>query len=216
MSNGKSRATSLTHSLGMSPSTNARVARQVPRRQFTESTYRKAKPFLLRDFDGRCAYSLQHVKRVGYKGMEVDHFNPRLRGLARNKYANLFPATRHCNGSKSDHWPSAAARKSGIRFLNPCKEVDYGVHIIEDPQTHMLVGMTPAGLYHIRCCDLNAPHLVQERHDRARLWEILDDCLITVRGSDALLDGSGMLEISTSLRAIVEKMIPPILAAPVM
>jgi len=87
--------------------------------------------------------------------------------------------------------------------------------MIEDPQTHMLIGITPAGLYHIRCCDLNAPHLVQERHDRARLREILDDSLVTVRGSDALLEESDMLDISASLRAIVEKMIPPIPAAPI-
>src|SRR5438552_130453 len=110
----------------MSRSTTPRVIRHPPRRRFTESTYRKAKPFLLNDFDGRCAYSLQHVNRVGNWCIEVDHFNPTLRGPARNEYSNLFPATRHCNGSKRDTWPDARFRKLGARFLNPTEEQDYG------------------------------------------------------------------------------------------
>jgi hypothetical protein len=81
--------------------------------------------------------------------MEIDHFNPLLKGFERHRYENLFLATRHCNGAKSDTWPSKVARKRGIHFLNPCQELDYGVHIFEHPITHRLIGVTPSGDFHI-------------------------------------------------------------------
>lgn len=194
----------------MSTSTSPRVVRHPLKRKFTDSTYKKAKPFLLRDFAWRCAYSLQHVDRVGYKCMEVDHFNPKLKGAARNNYKNLFPATRHCNGSKSNHWPRPEMRKIGIRFLNPCEEMDYGVHIFEDPNTFELISATPTGRYHIRFCDLNAPHLILERKDRATLRKLLNNCPVTAKIPNAFQDGNQMLDSSALLRAIAEKMIPPI------
>lgn len=196
----------------MSVSTKPRVARQTPKRKFSDSTYKKAKAFLLRDSQGRCAYSLQHVDRIGFKCMEVDHFNPQMKGPARNKYSNLLPSTRHCNGSKSNHWPSPKARKAGVRFLNPCEEPDYGVHIFEDPKTHELIGSSPAGLYQIRHCDLNAPHLILERVERAKLRELLNACQVTAKVPISLLDGSQVCDLSVLLRTIVEKMIPPITA----
>ena len=61
----------------------------------------------------------------------------------------------------------------GVRFLNCCEEHDYGVHILENPTTHLVVGVTPPGKYHVRMLDLNAPHLVQERAERSRLRKLL-------------------------------------------
>lgn len=198
----------------MLPSTTPRVVRRQPKRNFTASTYRKALPYLLSDFEGRCAYSLQHVNRVGFKIMEVDHFNPNLRGLARHKYSNLFPATRHCNGAKTDTWPKPHFAKLGARFLNPTKEQDYGVHIFEDPVSHQLVGTTPAGKYHIRCCDLNAPHLILERAERAQLRRILNDYPVTARLPIQISNHGQLLDASSVLRAILENMIPHIPAPP--
>lgn len=197
----------------MSPSTNPRITKKPPKRQFTESTYRKAKAYLLEDFEGRCAYSLQHVNRVGLRTMDVDHFNPLLIGLARHRYSNLFPATRHANGAKSNLWPSRKLRKVGVRFLDPTKETDYGVHIFEDPKTHLLVGVTPAGRYHIRCCDLNAPHLVIERTDRTKLLALLNSSVITAK-TPIFVDGKEINNLSTDLRSILERMIPAIPAPP--
>ena len=199
----------------MSSSTTPRVVRHRPNRKFTASTYRKALPYLLNDFEGRCAYSLQHVNRVGLKLMEVDHFNPNLRGPARNDYSNLFPATRHCNGSKQDTWPDVHFTKLGARFLNPTKEHDYGVHIFEDPASHELVGTTPAGKYHIRCCDLNAPHLVLERAERARLRRILNDYPVTSKLPLQIYNQGQLLDASSVLRAILQNMIPQIPPPPI-
>jgi hypothetical protein len=110
---------------------------------------------------------MAHYERHGGLGaMDVDHHNPTLSDATKNNYNNLFLTTRHCNGKKSNNWPSTEQQKLGIRFLNPCEEIDYGVHIFEDPDTFEVWGETPPGRYHIRILDLNAPHLVKERRIR--------------------------------------------------
>lgn len=147
-----------------SPSPRVRCEQIPPRVYFAHRRFLK---FLLLDFKERCAYSGQHVQRVGgIGGMDIDHHNPKLKSPERNAYENLFLATRHCNGKKSDIWPDAKQRAAGLRFLNPCKEMDYGVHLFEDPVTFSIWGATPAGRYHVRWLDLNADHLVRERRRR--------------------------------------------------
>ncbi len=194
----------------MSPSKKPRVVRShKPKRKFTENTYRKAKPNLLQDFQGRCAYSLQHHKKIGWTDMEIDHHDPQLKGAERNNYDNLFPASRHCNGSKSDHWPTKAMKKAGVRFLNPCKESDYGEQIFEDPATHHLVGTTKAAIFHIRMLQLNAQHLVDERKDRALLEDVLDKTPALVKNKDLAI------ETVNALRESKDLMIPPIPAPPI-
>src|SRR5438034_11222503 len=74
---------------------------------------------LLRDFESRCAYSMRHIRMAGgERQMEVDHFNPKHRGKARNAYKNLMLATRHCNLKKRNYWPTLAEQQSGYRILN--------------------------------------------------------------------------------------------------
>jgi hypothetical protein len=125
----------------------------------------------------------------------------------RNKYSNLFLSTRHCNLKKHAYWPTAADQKKGIRFLNCCEEMDYGVHIFENPETHELVGVTPAGRYHIIACDLNADHLVTERRERSLLRALLTRTVAIVRPTADL----GSLRASLKLLgSIVDRMIPPI------
>jgi hypothetical protein len=101
--------------------------------------------------------------------MEVDHFDPRQKNNPIQNYCNLFLATRHCNGAKGDYWPAEAEWALDIRLLNPCEEEDYGTHIFEHPVTHRLIGLTRPGRNQIRVCDLNAPHLVEERKQRTEL-----------------------------------------------
>ncbi len=154
------------------PSSNARIKRSKgPQGRLAgHNCRRKALPHLLKDFEERCAYSMRHSLHAGGESqMEVDHFNPHLRGNRRHSYPNLYLAVAHCNNKKSDCWPTVAERRAGIRFLDPCRERDYGKHIFENPETHQLEATTPAGQYHIDTCDLNNPTFVDERSRRAAI-----------------------------------------------
>lgn len=185
----------------MLSSTIPRIARgPAPKKTYTDGSYRKAIEFLLRDSAGRCAYSMQHEQLAGgRKCMEVDHFNPK--GRNRHSYKNFLPSTRHCNGAKSQTWPTKAEQRLGLRFLNPFHEQDYGLHIFEDPTTHELVGATPAGRFQIEMCDLNAPHLMRERRDRAEIRNILENTPATVSGSlKAFSESLGALQKELALK----------------
>ncbi len=184
-------------------SSNPRVVRgPTPRKTYTNATYRKAIESLLRDFESRCAYSMQHLQRAGgLKCMEVDHFRPK--GKIRNHYNNFLPATRHCNGAKGQQWPTAARARQGVRLLNPTKEKDYGEHIFQDPKTHELVGVTTPGKYQIVVCDLNAAHFF-ERRERARLHDLLN------RGGNVKSNFANVADTVATLRRQLAQMIPPI------
>jgi hypothetical protein len=123
----------------------------------------------------------------------------------------LLLASAHCNSAKSDNWPSAAQERCGVRFLNCCREQDYGAVLFEHRTTHLLVGTTPAAKYHIEMLDLNADHLVQERSERARLRDLLDHrpALLRLPHYDEHL-----VDVIDALRRCVEEMIPPIPAPP--
>jgi hypothetical protein len=166
----------------MSSSKKPRIKRgPPPKKPIKRRNYRDALPELIRDFEARCAYSMQHQSRSGR--LEVDHFDPRRIKDLIQSYANLFPASRHCNGKKSDTWPSKTEQAAGLRFLNPCEEKDYDELIFENPQTRELVGVTPAARWHIRVCGLNADHLIQERRRRAKHWRTLKGAAIRVKGT---------------------------------
>ncbi len=136
--------------------------------------------------------------------MEVDHFDFRQKKDLVQRYENLLLATRHCNGAKQQK-PTPRERAAGLRLLNPCEEWDYGKHIFEDPVTHLLVGVTPEGIYHIRTCDLNADHLVVERRDRAEIWMVLKRSIFTTKET---MSSTNALDLVRALRGQVEKMIP--------
>ncbi len=185
------------------------IRRERPNRTIRKRNYREvALPFLIKDFAERCAYSMQHLSRAGgVKCMEVDHFDPTLEDSVRNVYENLFLATRHCNLSKRDLWPTLFERTQGMRFLNCCKEQDYGVHIKEDADSHYLVGLTPAGRYHILACDLNSPHLIEERKLRAKLLDLLSRRRMNLKPCVRFQDAQIAVN---ELRRIVGRMIPSI------
>ena len=161
-----------------------RLKRIVPEsKQYAKTTYRKALKELLGETGGRCGYSMQHVRDFGTRTMEVDHFNPTLKHPPRNRHGNLIAASRHCNGFKSQTWPSSEKQAKGLRFINPYEEMDYGVHIVEDLKTGKLVGKTDAGRWHIEMLDLNTEHLVTKRLDRTKLANMLKKCAY-VSGAD--------------------------------
>jgi hypothetical protein len=157
------------------------------------------------DFEGRCAYSMQHISHAsGPTNMEVDHFNPRRKKDHIQNYSNLFLSTSHCNRAKSNLWPTNKERDNGIRFLNCCKEADYGIHIFEDPDTHEVVGVTSEGRYHIDACDLNADHFIDERKRRTRIWNVLREKQIALKDALALPPELALLQ------EMVKHMIPEI------
>jgi len=196
----------------MSNSTRARIRRgPPPAKVLTDSNYRKyALPALERDFSNRCAYSMQHRSRAGGSAMlmEIDHFDPTIKNRKRHRYNNLFLASRFCNNRKQGNWPSRDERSVGIRFLNCCREMDYGDQIFENSVTHLVFGVTGAAKYHVRMLDLNAPHLVDERRDRAELRKLLFEDRKIVRESEAALQAFRIL------RTQLEYLIPPIPAEP--
>lgn len=138
--------------------------------------------------------------------MEVDHFNPRLKKTPKQNYNNLFLATRTCNGTKGEFWPSQSDRRQGIRLLNPCKETEFPEHIVEDPKTGKLKGLTPAGKMHIRVMGLNDPMLIQHRQKRRQFRELLkkSDGFIILK-ADANLASCGAA--LTALTEHIDKMI---------
>jgi hypothetical protein len=192
--------------------TRPRLKRLVPDdKQYGKTTYRRAIKTLLGEAGGRCGYSLEHVLDFGLKTMEVDHFDPTLKHPRRNRHENLIAASRHCNGAKSENWPSKELQKQGVRFLNPYIESDYGVHIFENLETGELIGATPAGRWHIEMLDLNADHLIRKRLDRTKLSMELKRCAYC-SGAD---HSNQVFEALTALLptvhdTIYKKMIPPI------
>jgi len=155
---------------------NGRVKRGKPpltHSPLKKTTYRKCLPELKRDFKKRCAYCMRSLARSADREMQVDHFNPRKKNKKIQAYSNLFLSDAHCNGTKSDIWPSKEQQAKGLHLLNCCEEYDYGNVIFEDSETHELVGTTPAAIYHIEVIDLNAQHLVDERRKRSELRSLL-------------------------------------------
>jgi len=143
--------------------------------------------------------------------MEVDHFNPTLKHPARNMHGNLLAASRHCNGSKWDHWPTDEQQDHGVRFLNPYLESDYGVHIFENLDSGELFGATPAGRWHIDMLDLNAEHLVMKRLDRTKLLHELQRSAYCSGADQTNKIYDALSEFLPTVKdTIYSKMIPPI------
>jgi len=165
-------------------------------------------PELLRDFERRCAYSMQHLSHAG-GALEVDHFDPRQKKNLIQSYSNLFPASRFCNGKKSNTWPTRGQQRLGIRFLNPCEEIDYGEQLFEDPATHRIVGSTVAAKWHIVVCGLNAPHFVAERRRRSEIRQLLSQTACSVHGETSTVEA-----LTKALWRELEGMIPMIESVP--
>jgi hypothetical protein len=142
--------------------------------------YLKAREPLRRDFDCRCAYCMIHEQQVGgEEAFSIDHFQPRSQGGRVNDYANLYWACIGCNRIKGDAWPTSPERRRGWRFADPCKEPDYGVHLLENEHAE-IVPQTPCGEYHLRMLRLNRPSRLARRRERYELEARLAEALSLV------------------------------------
>jgi hypothetical protein len=148
-----------------------------------------------------------HEREVGREEIHVDHFDPRkYDGRKNHDYDNLLPAFAPCNRAKGAKWPSQEAQASGVRFLNPAVEPDYGVHLFEDPNSHAIVGATPAGKYHLRHLALNTEVLVRKRMNRS-LARNLRPHISLIQGLPSFSEGDLMTILGDAETAIPE--IPP-------
>ncbi len=183
-----------------------RVTRSKLKKKFARYTYKKALPYLLKDFENRCAYSCLHQQEIDV--MEVDHFNPHLKSKKVQQYDNLMPSFGSCNRTKGSTWPSPADVAAGMYLIDPTREQDYGHQIFEDPKTYALVGTTPAGRYHIRVLGLNSPYLVNRRKIRSELRHYIK--LLPSSTSAAWIDpATGQQHQGHQvLQDVVDKMIP--------
>jgi hypothetical protein len=148
-----------------------------------------------------------HEREVGREEIHVDHFDPRRFNAGKNHdYSNLLPAFAPCNRAKGAKWPSPEAQASGVRFLNPAVERDYGVHLFEDPDSHAIVGATPAGKYHLLQLGLNTEFLIRKRRNRS-LARSLRPHIALIQGLPSFSERELMTILGDAETAIPE--IPP-------
>ncbi len=132
----------------------ARVKRSVgPKSKMTKATYRKkALEFLLKDFQGHCAYCLDPDSFRHPSQDQVDHFDCKLKGRRRHQYKNLMLACPACNLCKRDK-PIRNPLDREQRLLNCTVENEFPGHIIErdDGQWE---AVTKEGEYHLESIGL--------------------------------------------------------------
>lgn len=183
-------------SIGMSSSTTPRLTRvaKAPRR-FTRRNYRQAFRFLDEEFKSRCVYSDVHlIFSGGDVAMHIDHFNPKKKRLVEQDYFNLLLASAHCNQKKGQFWPDEHQYTLGIWIINPCREPDYLVHVVECPKTNRLWGKTVTGKFHITKLGLNASHLVEQRRQRHVIRMHLEEYPVTVKNDKQALQAVHLLQ----------------------
>lgn len=86
--------------------------------------------------------------------------------------------------------------------------MDYGESIFEDPETHRLVGISPASKWHIHQLDLNAPFLVKKRRDRSKFMHVISQCPVKVKKQSP--DMREFVELVDVCRGLADEMIPKI------
>lgn len=191
---------------------SGRIKKSNPKIRCTATNYRRlALPYLKKDFENRCAYSMIHVDLAGGETcMEVDHFKPKKKFPRKaHSYKNLMLASSHCNRAKGEEWPNAELRKQGFEFINPCEEMDYGVHIFENLETGELVYASAKGSYQIAKCMLNAKHLVNQRKQRTLLLNLLESKTpISLPNSISIKEADSILRELIKTINIKEKLIP--------
>lgn len=141
-----------------------------PMKKLSKATYRKkALPFLLEDFNSRCAYCLDPGEFRHPSQQQIDHFNCRLGGRRRHQYKNLMLACAACNLSKHDK-PIANPFDKEQRLLNCTLEHEFPEHIVELPNGQW-VPKTKAGEYHLRSIGLQEPSHQNKRGARRMVAE---------------------------------------------
>lgn len=141
-----------------------------PASAMTEFTYRKkALPFLMKDFNGHCAYCLDPKEFRAPSQSHVEHFDCKLKGRKRHFYKNLMLACAACNMSKRGK-PIKNPLNPEQRLINCTEENEFIEHIreTEDGQWEPL---TPAGHYHLESIELREDCHRKKRRARRIMTE---------------------------------------------
>lgn len=138
-----------------------------PKIRLTRSNYRKKSlPFLLSDFQKRCAYCLDPDDFRHPALNHVDHFNCKLRERKRHQYRNLMLACAACNQVKHDK-PIVNPLDPRQRLLNCTEENEFPKHIRED-DNGAWQHLSDEGEYHLTTIGLQEPCHTAKRRERRR------------------------------------------------
>jgi hypothetical protein len=148
------------------------ITRRKPPRNY--SRYQAYKRYLRLDFVYRCAYCTIHEYFCnGIYGFHVDHFRPKSQfPQLECVYENLYYACAECNVSKGQEWPSEVEAAQGLRYVDPCTEELYKVHLrVNDDGS--LVPLTRAGEYTLNMVRLDRERLAFQRKTEATAKRVL-------------------------------------------
>lgn len=139
-----------------------------PKSSMTEATYRKkALPFLLQDFERRCAYCLDPDEFRHPSQNHVDHFDCKLKKRQRHQYKNLMLACVTCNTCKHDK-PVMNPFSKEQRILNCTVVNEFIEHIREQPDGQW-EAIKESGNYHLESIGLREPCHVNKRRVRREM-----------------------------------------------
>jgi len=149
-------------------------------------SYRAFKPFLRKEFDGRCVYCALPDLLKGQDSFGVDHYRPQSAFPSLiTEYNNLFYACNACNSRKRQFWPTPKQWEKGHFVPNPCDHVMYQ-HL--RAANAVIQGRTETGRFSIDLLDLNDPASVEYRK------LVLDVCKIMSRELKSLRETQKQLQ----------------------
>lgn len=156
-----------------------------PKSAMTKATYRKkALPFLMKDFEGKCAYCLDPGDFRHVNQSHVEHFNCRLKEREKNRYGNLMLACATCNLCKHDK-PVINSFDAEQRLLNCTIETEFPEHIVEMPDGQWFP-LTKAGEYHLASIGLKEDCHRRKRFARRSMAEqVLALCTTAIQYKSA-------------------------------
>lgn len=140
------------------------------------SDYRRYKPFLRTEFEGRCVYCRKSDLDQDPSAFHVEHYRPRNRFASlETTYANLFYSCAACNRFKDTYWSDAVKK----RIPNPCDDV-MSEHLTF--REHVIEKKSLRGAIAIEQLRLNNDHSASYRERLRQNLLMLVDGIVLIRG----------------------------------
>lgn len=141
--------------------------------------YRDYKPFLKREFNGRCVYCCKLDLGQDPSAFHVEHYRPKSEKWfpeLETIYTNLFYSCAGCNRRKGIYWHE----RSAMRILNPCEYV-MSQHLRFNNET--VDNHTAQGELNIELLGLNNTESLAYRKSQSETVLLLIEGLISYRGT---------------------------------